>query len=46
MWSNLLDIIGLLLIVVAAGVAFGVAPAIAATGVCCLVVSWTMTRSK
>lgn len=45
MISTFLDIIGLLLIVLAAGVAIGLGAAILAAGVCCLVLSWSMSRT-
>jgi hypothetical protein len=44
--STILDLLGLLLIVVAVGVVFGPAAAVFASGVCCLVASWAMTRSS
>lgn len=42
--SPILDVAGLGLIVVAAGMVLGVAASLAVAGVCCLVVSWSMTR--
>lgn len=44
MLTTLLDIVGLVLLVAAALVAFGPAAALAVAGICCLAVSWRLAR--
>jgi len=45
-WTpRLLDIMGFGLIVMSIGIAFGLAPALAATGVACLTVGWAVSSS-
>jgi hypothetical protein len=41
-----LDIAGLILVIIAAGVAFGLAAALLVMGACCLLLSWSITRAK
>lgn len=44
--TDLLDLLGIALIVAAAFVIAGTGAALIAAGACCLVVSYTMTRAK
>lgn len=44
MLTNLLDVVGLALLVVAAFLFAGPAAALAVAGVCCLVASWAVSR--
>lgn len=44
--SPLLDIAGMGLLMASAGMFLGIAAAVAAAGVCCLLVSWSLTRSR
>lgn len=46
MLTTLLEVLGLLLIVVAAWLGFGVAIGMLAAGACCLTTSWTITRAR
>ena len=46
MLTTLLDLFGLLLVVVAATLGFGVAAGVLVAGVCCLVTSWRIARTS
>jgi hypothetical protein len=46
MWTTLLEILGLLLLVAATAMAFGIAAGAATAGACCLLTAWSMARPR